>query len=412
MANPRAAFLADILVEHAEELEFLWGQRLVALDDPAYLFGKFLDLEERIEAHAEGLLVRGENLAELLGPGLAAKEATAVFASAYPLLRTGRPECVEMVVEAFKTAKGGALDGLCQALCHGPAVAVPMLREASKSAEAPLALAALEALAFQSPADCDAEGLAPFMDHKDPITRRFCWRIVARLKTPLIPQRYKKAIEDADPLVRTAAYWAAAWGRQPWLVDHCRTVLKSPKSQDFHDALHVLAVLGKPEDLPFFRKPPWSGVPSPAWFKILSAFGHPGVIPELLKGMEDPNPRTALAAGEAFSRVTGCAVASEKRVTLPPEDGSTPDEFDREFLDEAFLPDPAKARAFVKTNKDALTKGTRWHLGRELARETARSLLDAVDVPMRRETCLRARFEGRWPVGLVDLERFPQRPAD
>jgi len=411
MANPRATLLVDILVEHLEELEFLWGQRRSALDDTDYLYIKFLHLEERIEAHVEGLLVEEKSLTEMLAGGLSAAGSSSAFASAYPLLRLKTTEAANLVFDAFKSAKGGTLAGLTQALCHGPiATVLPLIRDASK-AEGPIALAALEVLAFQSPEDCGAEGLAPFMQHEDVELRRGCWELAAKLKTPLVAGRYKKALEDPEMLVRRAGYRAAAWGKQAWLPDHCRTILQSPKSRDL-DALHVLAVLGKPEDLVFLRDPRWSSLPSTAWFATLATFGHPGVIPELVKGMENANPRLAVAAGQAFSRLTGCSVASEKRAALPPENGETPSDFEKEFLDEAFLPDPAKARSYVKINKDALTKGSRWHLGRELSRETARSLLDLVDVPMRQDTCLRARFEGRWPVGLADLERFPQKMTD
>jgi uncharacterized protein (TIGR02270 family) len=399
--------MVDILVEHVEELEFLWGQRLNALDDPAYLHTQFLDLEERLLAHVDGLLVGPDRLLELLGPGLAAKSATEAFASAYPLLANGSSDNVRAVVDAFQSAQGSSLEGLGQAMAHSSrADVVPVLREAARSEAPEKALAALEALAYRSPNECGPEPLAPFMSHVDPAVRARCWRVAALLKSPLVATRYRKAVDDPDPTARSWALWAAAWGKQAWLVDHCRALVKAPSPGGL-EPLRVLAVLGTADDLPRFRDGRWAAALGPAWYQILGVSGQLGVLPELVKGMEESDPRRAVAAGAAFARITGGDVASTQRVTLPPPDGRKPDAFDSEFLDQAFLPDPARAREHIKRAKDALGRGGRWHRGLELTRENARQQLDLLDVPMRRETCLRARFDGRWPVGLADLTRFP-----
>ena len=43
--------------------------------------------------------------------------------------------------------------------------------------------------------------------------------------------------------------------------------------------------------------------------------------------------------------MTGFDIESDDRVELPPADGSEPDEFEKEFLDEAILPDAEKAES-------------------------------------------------------------------
>ena len=86
----------------------------------------------------------------------------------------------------------------------------------------------------------------------------------------------------------------------------------------------------------------------PLRYRVLGAFGHPGVVDELLAGLEKPDPLTAVAAGTAFAKITGFEATSDRRVVVPPADGHEPDNFEKEFLDQVVLPDPAKARAHTE----------------------------------------------------------------
>jgi len=411
MTKPRATLIADILVEHYEELEFLWGQRQSALDAPAYSMRELVDLQERIEAHVQGLLIGGEQVIPLLVEGLSADDPSLAFAAGYPLLRLNQPDPARLVLDAFVRAHGGRLDGLRQALCHGPVSStLRRVRTAARSAEPLVAPAALEVLAFQSPSDCEADLLVHFLRHDTPEMRRGGWRVAELLKSPVVLHQYKKAIEDDDPRVRSEAHWAAAWARQNWLLDCCRTLAKSPNPENL-DALQLLAILGGPEDLSTIGDPCWSEQIGASWFKILGSFGHPAVIVDLIQGMENSNPRLAVAAGAAFTKITGCDVVSKTRVQLPPEDGHEPDEFEKEFLDEAFLPDPSKARDLWKKAKGMYSEGLRFYRGKALGHEITRDLLNRLDLPSLREACLRASFDALWSGGLIDLERLAQPPA-
>ncbi len=97
----------------------------------------------------------------------------------------------------------------------------------------------------------------------------------------------------------------------------------------------------------------WS-LPATPWIcRVIGDLGRPADARELVALMGSTDPRLAVAAGMAFTVITGADVDSDRRVALPPEDGSEPDEFAREFLDEAWLPDPVKARAELGRLPDA-----------------------------------------------------------
>src|SRR5689334_8253202 len=114
------ALIADILEEHPEAVAALWGQRQGALASRDTTLPALVDLEERIEAHVQGLLVAGGRLLPLVEAGLEADESEAAFAAAYPLLRLDWDEATRPVLERFPGAQGPLLQGLKAALCHGP----------------------------------------------------------------------------------------------------------------------------------------------------------------------------------------------------------------------------------------------------------------------------------------------------
>jgi hypothetical protein len=74
MAAAKIAFIPDILEEHYEELQFLWGVRQKMLRSPTQYLRDLLQFEERIEAHLQGLLLAADNLNTIVGGGLASED--------------------------------------------------------------------------------------------------------------------------------------------------------------------------------------------------------------------------------------------------------------------------------------------------------------------------------------------------
>lgn len=394
----------ELLQLHWEELQILWGRRQTMLRSPLDTPERLADLDERIEAHVQGLLVGGDAVTPLAESGLSADEPLPAFAAALTLLRSSKEADV---LEAFRQAEGGRLEGIRQALCHAPAVSAATLRSLLASSSAAVAVAAAEVLAFHQAPESRSWAAERFLRHEDPALRRAAWRVVS-LGAPCAPEAYRAGLRDEDDSVRREALEAAAWRSYPDLLAHCRDLTARPVPAH-GEALLLLAILGGAEQVTRILDVGRAAELGTLRFRILGAFGHPHVVDLLLNGMESKDPRIAISAGAAFTKITGAYIASERRVLLPPEDGHEPDDFEKEFLDEVFLPSPELARAHWQKVEPQFRKGTRWCRGLDLSTGSSREAWNHLNMESRWEAHLRGRFEGRWPGGPADLERFPQQ---
>lgn len=218
---------------------------------------------------------------------------------------------------------------------------------------------------------------------------------------------FQPGIDDSEPQVREAALYAAAWQAQPWLIDHCRQKSRE-LSADYLIEMRLLAILAEPADLELMLSLGVSEALGVERFAVLAAYAHPGVIESLILAMQSEDPHTAIAAGTAFAHITAIDIESDQRVTLMPENGEEPDEFEQEFLEEGKLPDARLARTFWDKSAGRFGQGTRWAQGINVSKTVSAATLNRLSLQSRREACLRARFRGDWKGEVVGLEKFPQ----
>ncbi|HEY2852765.1 MAG TPA: hypothetical protein VGJ18_07975, partial [Gemmatimonadaceae bacterium] len=310
------AFIRDIAEEHYEELQFLWSQRRNALYSAAYTMREMGMLEERIEAHTQGLLVLGEDLLDFLEPGLAGKDELAAFASAFVLLRLGTPDAIERVSNAFRSGEGKRLDGLRDALANGPAQPLfSMLQSQFTSAEPPIAVAAGEALAFHRALHIQPEQLVPLLRDDRAAVRRGAWRIVVLSGLSVAAPLYEAGLRDDEPSVQRAASLAAAWNGYAGWLPFCRNLAAQP-TPDGVDAIAMLAAVLPPQEYQAVTTLASTPAFGPRRHRIAAAFGHPVMVEYLLKEMESEDPAAAAGAAAAFGRMLGVAVESGRRATI------------------------------------------------------------------------------------------------
>ena len=408
MPAASATIIPDLLIEHFEELEFLWSQRCQVLTSPVLTRRELLRLEERIAAHLEGLMVGGEACVDVVKGGLTSGESSVAFAAAFTLLNLNLEPATKLVREAFLQAQGSACLGIGQALGHSPSRAALEILRAGYGGESPLVGAvAAQGLAFHQQLEKNPERFERWASDESPLVRAAAWRACALGGFTAKPQSLEAGLKDEDVTVRQAALEAAAWIRYPDLLRLLRGALNEPAAN--WNALLLFATLAGAEDAPRLMALATRPELGPRRFEILGVLGDPAGVEHLLRGMQSSEPRTAVTAAAAFTRITGHDIESQRRVTLPPEDGHEPDEFEKEFLDEAKLPDMEKAAQYWERNRNQFAAGSRWAKGFNVSQGVSPEVLDQLDLQSRHEVCLRGRFQGKWAGSAIDLEQYPSK---
>ncbi|MDQ3998539.1 MAG: hypothetical protein M3303_16130 [Gemmatimonadota bacterium] len=403
------SFIPDIVEEHYDELQFLWNKRRNALRSAAYRERELSALEERIDAHAQGLLVIGGRIVDVVVAGLAGDDEMPAFAAATALLRLGTPEALTRVAHAFENAHGKKLDGLRDALAHGPSTPLtPQLTTLFLSAPPPVGAAAGEILAFHAATTPIAQHLERFMRAEEPATRTRGWRIAAYCGVSIPVEWYQSAFRDDEPGVKGAALTAAAWNASPTFLPFCRALASEPAPEAI-EPLAMFASIAPPDDYELIAAVATNPAAGPDRFRVVGSFAHPYFIDLLIKEMENPDPAAAASAGTAFFKMTGRDVESDKRVKVSPDGKPPADDFEAEFQDEVFLPDPELARKHWQELAPTLARPPRICRGMDVSQPLSREQFAALDMESRYEYCLRMRLFSGWQGTPLVLERYPQR---
>lgn len=400
--------MVDLLVEHVDELAFLWTQRVSGLASPRYTVRAFLALEDRIQGHLDGIAAVGERAIPVLAKRIDSDDADLIFASTFALVRLQSVQADTIVVNRLGTADGTVLSAMARALSMGPPGGpIRELRALATPERPTLWLTVIHASAFHSASRPTADAIAACLTSDAPTDRALAWRIARNCGLSFDAKTYAAALRD-DPIVRADALEAAAWTGVTGVLSIARAAATTP-TKDNLDAMRLLAILGEPADVSALARIAATTDVGPKRFELVAAYGNPALAPILIEGMMSDNKRDAVAAADAYVRLTGADLGPGEPVTLPPEDGSEPDEFEKEFLDEGTLPDPAKARAHWDRVGPQLSGLTRVAHGRDISTSIPADAYSWLDMQSRYEWWMRARFRGTWPGTPMQLEVFPQR---
>ncbi len=411
--------MVDLLEVHVDEVEWLWRQRHAALRSKEYDFRALVQLDERIAAHVDALVLAGEEAWALLRTRLVeAEDAYAAFGAAHALLLQEDAAVARQTLALSAGLEGAAWEGFRLALRYAPpARYVDALRSLVAGASERHAAAALEALAFHGLPDPGGR-LLDLLGAAQPDVRRVAWGTVSLL--PLrwleapgqarfwqrLVQRFPTALADASSGVRDAARWAAAWTRQPWLLSSLRTLAKAPASPDHVPGLTLLAVLGAQVDLPLFEEALGRRELGPGRFLLAGTFGHPGLMEEVLRAMESGGPAVAAAAANSFRKLTGLDVNTPHRVAVLP----TEELEEEDSTEEVHIPDAVAARNHWGLLKGALSGVPRLCMGADALKGWTQAWLRGLPLDARWEHALREHFETGRGGGVLALKRFPQLP--
>jgi uncharacterized protein (TIGR02270 family) len=359
----------EVVADHAEMASFLWELREMAVRSHHYTLADLAELEERVEAHLDGLRIAGEPGWELTLAALSTKDPGAFFAAAIAAVEArdypGFAAVLDATEEADEPAAGvaGALAWASPADAF--AIVAPMLSGAQPPALRRLALAACVAHRrdpgqFLGYALCDG----------DAAVRALAFRAAGALGRADLAGELRGAWGSDDEAERFWSAWAGALlGARG--ADEALWSVAGRSGALAEEAADCAARVSPPGEA---RRRIEALMRSPGLGRVClvaaGALGDPALLPWVLDRLTVAP--LARLAGEALSRITGAPIEGALRGAPAPGFDAGPSDDPRDTsvkMDpDTQLPWPhgANARALWAAHRGRFAPGVRHVDGRPL----------------------------------------------
>ncbi len=370
--------IPTIIEQHTEEAAFLWLQRDAAVREPHYKLKDLAKLDDRVEAHIDGLRIAGDAGWEICKQSLELEEPGEVFAAAVLAFEGGDEQRIEAVITAGaaseETWRGlvAAFGRLTQEQVNN---LLPGLLTSEKPEYRRLGLAA-SAIHRQDPGVVLEEALKD----PEPLFQARALRAVGELyRRDLLPV-LQHQFQSENGACRFWAAWSALLLGDSSALEVLKTITtqKSPfRERAIQLVFRVMESKQAQSNLTELANLP-DGLRS----SIIGAGGggDPVRIPWLIELM--PQPALARVAGEAFSMITGVDIAYEDLDGDWPEGfeaGPTenPEDEDVEMDPDEDLPwpNPELISAWWQKNTTNFHNGTRYLVGKAVTEEHCQHVL-------------------------------------
>ncbi|WP_426753613.1 TIGR02270 family protein [Myxococcus sp. Y35] len=336
----------DVYEEHLSEAAFLQSQWERALRGPRFNLEATAQLEERLLAHLDGLVVGGDPVAEtLLRPALEGGEPGEVFCSAFASIAESPPAALEAVFALAPVAPPAVQASLRRALeLSGRSGLETTLVSLLRVPDASLQALALEVLAFRGALPRGAA--LELLDHVDGRVVVAALRGLGAWGRDIGLRDRTRLLGDNRSQVRLAAIESGLLSgvRAAW--DACQQEAQG-HGEGAYAARMLQAICGDDQDVERMVE---CLTDESARENVLWALGFTGRIAaaEACLELMGQVPPVSRLAGEAFSAITGLvlkdtyAVEVEEEEFLPPLEE---DDLDADLTpkQEDELPVPARA---------------------------------------------------------------------
>ena len=378
--NTKTIVIPHIIDQHAEEAAFLWLLRDAAVRAPHYSLKDLADLDNRVEAHVDGLRIAGDAGWATCESALEIGEPGEVFAASVLAFERGDGKRIDAVVnvglaepENFR-ALVSALGWIDYRHIEGY---LTNLLSANASSYRRIGIAAC-AIHRQDPGAV----LQRLLEDEDPLVRVRAARAAGELSRRDLLPVLRGQIQSADEDCRFWATWSSVLlGDQSALRPLMAFVnFASPyRTRALDLTLRVLDLPSAQNWLQGLWQDPNN---QRCILRGTGIIGDPYYIPALIKRM--PEPEVARVCGEAFSMITGVDLAYQDLEAEWPEGFEAGPSENPEDEDVALDPDedlpwpePTLIQQWWDGNKGRFQNGTRYLLGQPVTVENCSKVLQS-----------------------------------
>ncbi|MBI3776156.1 MAG: TIGR02270 family protein [Gammaproteobacteria bacterium] len=359
--------MIDILVEHLEEAAFLWTLREQSRVSAKYHLNALGELDERLEAHLDGLRIGGEQSWNAAKEALKLDNNGDIFVLSHLAFDRAHGDWIG---EALQVAIGaGCYNGLVSALCWLPYTHVDSRTQILSASE--IAEHRYVAVAVQALHRVDGDWLSKALHDTSALVQARAGRAAGELgRADLVPQLLELNQSKDESVAFWSCWSAALLGDQSAVtaLQHFATV---PGYAD--DALAVVLRRLSPQAAGMWLEElAQDEVNVRLIMQGAGIVGDPVFVPGLISMMSVP--AMARIAADSFCNITGANLTEDKLGAAPPlENQDAPVQVD---LDENLpWPDPQRVFEWWEKNGARFNIGTRYLLGQPVTPEHLRWVL-------------------------------------
>jgi len=371
--------IPHIIEQHAEESAFLWLLRTAAIHQPHYDLEDLAELDNRVEAHLDGLRIAGDDGWAIAAAALSLAEPGEVFTAAVLAFERAEVEAIETVL-----ATGLTQEELTQAVVS----ALGWLSFAHVNASLGYLFNASSAqYRYLGIAACAIQRIDPvnyleaaLVDDAIPLCSR-ALRAVGELgRYDLLPRLQHYYHAEVEAIRFWAAWSAALLGDRQYAL----TVLKDcslPPASVHLTALNIWLRCAQHHDAIQWLK---HIAQNHQWTRLLiiaiGILGDPLLMPWVIQHMN--NPQWARIAGESFTFITGVdledhelAAEAPEGVDLGPSEAPEDDNVELDADEDLPWPNPALVHAWWQQHHHHYQTKTRYLLGKTITVQQCQQIL-------------------------------------
>ena len=372
--------IKEIITEFADEAAFLWHRRTRAVTAPHFSLEDLVKLDERLEAHIDGLRVAGEAGWATCEISLGSEMPEEYFASSVLAIESGIKTRILAVLDAIgeDPTKARALISAFGWLPYEQAEPhISNLLSSASPFHRYIGIAA-SAVHRRDP----GHHLDQALKDNDPLLTARALRAYGELGREIKLNNFglRNYLTDDDDGIRFSTAWSAALAGNSEAVEVLKNFV-APKSAYGEKALNlVLRRMEQTSALSFQKKL----AQSPGTLRLAvegaGIIGDTFLVPWLIEQMMIPS--LARVAGEAFTMITGADIDHEElRGTLPeginagPNDDPNDSNVDPDADGDLPWPNGESVTRWWDKNKGAFPGGTRHLLGVPISVDQLRHVL-------------------------------------